>query len=434
MGKLAILVVMLGILALFAVHNYDTTTINVPFYEPYEISKIGLVMFSTLFGAIAMLLIFIIRDTRRFLFTYQDQRKQKKDERIQDIYSKALNAILANDEVEARANLEEILRVEAEHTDALLRLGDIALSVEKFDDALGYYRRALGAEPGNLEALFSIVNALEKTKKPSEALDNLEKILETDPDNMSALLRKRMLLESNDRWDDVIDVQKTVIKHEHDEKVREAENARLMGYRYELASDSLEKGEFEKANKGFRAILREDEGFVPAYLGVVEVLLGEREPEEAVSFLEKAYETTSNIMLLSRLEDLLITLGEPSRLLRTYRKAISERPGDDMLRFFLAKLYYRLEMIDDALETLAALDTTEPYPQVYRLLGELHLRRDQCAKAVEQFKKLMRPEKGLRLPYTCGACGLTRQEWAGRCPGCENWNTFKFNLHDRRKA
>lgn len=434
MGKLAILVVMLGILALFAVHNYDTTTINVPFYEPYEISKIGLVMFATLFGAIAMLMIFIIRDTRRFLYAYQDQRKQKKEERIQDIYSKALNAILANDEVEARANLEEILKVEAEHIDALLRLGDIALSVEKYDDALGYYRRALGAEPGNLEALFSIVNALEKTKKPSEALDILEKILEIDPDNMSALIRKRMLLEMDGRWDDVIDVQKTIIKHEHDEKVREAENARLMGYRYELAADSLEKGEFEKANKGFRAILREDEGFVPAYLGVVEVLLGEREPEEAVSFLEKAYETSSNIMLLSRLEDLLITLGEPSRLLRTYRRAISERPGDDMLRFFLAKLYYRLEMIEDAMETLEALDTTESYPQVYRLLGELHLRRDQCAKAVEQFKKLMRPEKGLRIPYTCGVCGLTRQEWAGRCPGCENWNTFKFNLHDRRKA
>jgi len=429
-----IVLLMLGLLALVAVQNNEVTTLNLPFYGPYDISKIALILSSYVLGAVFVLLLFIIRDARRFMTSYQLQRRQKRDEKIESMYSAAVNAILADDEVEARKTMEEVLKVEPEHANCLLRLGDLAMRRQRLEEAMGFYKRAHAAAPPNLEALFSIVNVMEALKKWPEALGYVEKILEADPDNMSALVRKRLILEEQGRWDDVIDVQKTIIKHEREGKDREREQKTLLGLRYEHARDSLEKGEMEKANKGFRAILRDDSGFIPAYLGVAEVLLGEREPEEAVSFLEKAYETTSSIIVLARLEDLLITLGEPSRLLRTYRKAVSEHPGDDVLRFFMAKLFYRLEMIDDAMETLQSLDTAETYPHVYRLLGELHLRRDQCMKAVEQFKKIIKPRKALRLHYSCGVCGFNQREWSGRCPNCGNWNSFMFNLHDRRKA
>lgn len=431
MSKLSIFIVilMLGILTLFAVFNNDSTTVNVPFDKPYEISKIGLMLFSSAFGALAMLVVFVIRDTRRFMVTYQYQKKQKKEEKAHSLYSGAVNAILANDGAGARAALEEVLQVEPEHADALLRLGDLAAAGERHEEALGYYKRAHAAAPESLEPLFSLEGVLEKMEKWQEALKHADRILDIDPDNLNALYRKRSLLERQGRWDDVLDVQKTILKHVQDDKVLKREQENQLGYRYELARDSLERGDIEKANKGFRAILRDEKDFLPPYMGVAEVLLAEGESEDAVSFLEKGYESTSSMILLARLEDLLITLGEPSRLIRIYRKAVSDHPRDEKLRFFLGKLYFRLEMIDDALETLSALETSDGYPDVHKLLGELYLKREQCTKAVEQFKKTLALKTTLRIPYCCSVCRRTDVKWSGRCPNCGNWNTYKLDLH-----
>jgi tetratricopeptide (TPR) repeat protein len=432
MGKLAVLTVilLLGVLALFAINNKDMTSVNVPFDKTYEITKIGLILLSSASGAFVTLLIFVIRDTKRFMVTHQFQKSQKKFEKVQSLYSKAVNAILAHDELEARGALESILREEAGHTDALLRLGDITAEREHFEEAEGFYRKALGYDPRNLEALFSLENVLEKKEKWPEALSCTEKILDIDPDNLSALYKKRSLLEREGRWDDVIDLQKAILNHDQADTEQLKEHFNMLGYKYELARESLERGETEKAGKGFRSIVRDEAGFIPAYLGIAESMLREGDAEDAASFLEKSYELTSSTILLARLEDLLINLGEPARLIRTYRKTISENPNDQMLKFFLGKLYYRLEMVDDALETLSPLsDAPDTYPDIYRLMGELYLRRDQCEKAVEEFKKTDEFKKTFRLPYCCSVCGHSEQDWLGRCPQCRNWNTYQFDLH-----
>ena len=255
-----------------------------------------------------------------------------------------------------------------------------------------------------------------------------------DPDNLSALYKKRSLLERDGRWDEIIDVQKAVLKHDFTDKYRQREQANSLGYKYEYARDSMERGELEKANKGFRVLLREDKDFVPAYLGIAEVMLREEDTEGAVNFLEKGYEQTSSPIILARLEDVLINLGEPSRLIRTYRSAVSNNPQDNMLRYFFGKLYYRLEMIEDAFNTLSSPDMTDSYPELYQLRGELYLRRNQYEEAAAEFKKSADMKGALRLPYCCSGCGHLSQEWAGRCPGCGRWNAYQFNLHGACKV
>lgn len=436
MGKLTtfILVVFIGVIALFAVSNREVTTVAIPFGDVYEIPKISLILFSSAFGAVIMLLVFMVRDTRRFIATYKLQRKQKKEDKVHKLYSTALNAILANNEIEAKGSLSEILKEEPEHTDTLLRLGDIAFMEESFDDALGYYRRALSVDSKNIEALFSIVRVMETLGRWQEALAYIEEILDIDPDNLSALYKKRFILEKDGKWDELIDVQKTILKHEHTEKERQREQSNLLGYRYEQARDNIEKGEIEKANKEFRAILRMDKNFIPAYLGLTETMLRAGETEDALNFLEKSYEQTSSLIILNRLEDELINLGEPSRLIRIYKTAISNNPQDMMLRFFLGKLYYRLEMVDDAFETLRSMDKEESHPPIYQLLGELYLRRHQCEMAVEEFKKTMNMKRALRLPYLCSFCHYMSDDWSGRCQQCGNWNTYQFSVHGTCKA
>jgi len=437
MNKLSVslFIIFLGGVALFAIFNQEATTIMIPFGSTYEIPKIALLLISSAVGALVILAIFAIRDTRRLLLNWQYQKRQKRGEEVQELYSKALDALFSQNEDDAKEFLNRILSKDPDHISALLRLGDISLSGEDFQKAAEYYKRARDVDPQNLETLFSLEKLMEKTDRWSDALLYLDDILEMNGGNLSALYKKRDVLERRGRWDELVSVQKMILKNEHTEKSRDRERQNLVGYKYEYGRKSLESGEIEKSKKAFKTVLRLEWDFIPATLGLAEVLLREGESEEAVNLLERNYEQTFSLIVLARLEDLLISLGEPERLIRIYKNSLSKNPHDPVLRFFLGKLYYRLEMIDDAFETLSTVDTGSfVYSELHQLMGMLYIKRNQFEKASQEFKKVLDIKMGLRLPYRCKECGYASQEWSGRCESCRQWSTFQFNLDAIHKA
>lgn len=437
MGKfsLFLFILFLIVLGYFAMLNKEPVTFKVTTETVYEMPKVALILMSFAIGGAVMLIYFFIRDTKRFITNRQYLKKQKREIKIQELYSKALNAILADNEEEAKTTLEEILEIEPSHIGSLLRLGDIASEDEDFQKALNYYKKARDVEPKNIEVLFSLARIMEKMGRDSEALLYLDEIIDIDSDNLTALYMKRSLLEKKGNLDDIIYAQKQIIKSEHNEKDREREQKVLVGYKYEQGRLSLEEGEIEKARRTFRTVIRIDKGFVPAYLGYAESLLREEKTEEAIGFLEKAFEDTSSMIILARLEDLLINVGDPGRLIRYYRNIISKEPQNHVLRFFLGKLFYRLEMLDDAYDTLIAVDAAgNRFPELHQLLGNIYLRRNQCEMAVKEFKKVLDMKSTFRLPYCCSRCGYSSSEWSGRCPSCKNWNSYQFNLYGICKA
>jgi len=431
MGKLStlIFVLLLGGLAVFAIYNQEMTVIKIPFGDTYKIHTFALVLLSLVIGALVTLVLVAIRDTKKFIDNWQYQKKQKQDSKVQALYSKALNSILAHNEDSAREALEGILAEEPDHIDALLRLGDVYLSEEEFQKATSYYQKAKIINPRNIETLFAIENVMEKTGRWSEALKYIEDILEIDDDNLSAMYRKRDLMEKQGRWDELVYLQKAILKQQHTEKDKKREHLSLIGYEYEYGRHSLENNQLEKAKKAFKTLQRLDRDFVPAVLGHAEVMLREGDSEEAVNLLEKNYESTASKIVLARLEDLLINLGEPGRLISIYRNGMSRNPNDQITRFFLGKLFYRLEMIDDAFETLSGMDTFGVvYPELHHLMGNIYLRRNQTDKAVNEYRKVVDIKKTLRLPYCCKQCGNSSDEWAGRCSACGYWDTYQLNL------
>jgi lipopolysaccharide biosynthesis regulator YciM len=437
MGKLSIFIIVLffGVVALFAINNHEVTTIKVPFGSLYEIPKIALILLSSAIGFFVTLFVFAIRDTKKFIDNWQYQRKQKQDIRVQELYSKALNALLARNEESAKGALEEVLVEEPDHIDALLRLGDIAAAEDDYQRANTYYQKAKNIMPKKIETLFALEGLMEKTARWTEAMRYLDDVLEIDDSNLTAMYKKRGLLEREGQWDDLVYLQKAILKHEHSEKDKKRESQNLIGYKYEYGRHSLENNQLEKAKKAFKTVLRLEKDFLPAILGLAEVMLIEGDSEEAVNLLEKSYENTHSTILLARLEDLLINLGEPSRLIRIYKNSISKKPNNPVTKFFLGKLFYRLEMVDDAFEILTGIDTAGVlYPELHQVLGNLYMRKNQCEKAVQEFKKAVDVKLSLRLPYCCKQCGNTADEWSGRCPGCKHWSTYQFNLEGACKA
>jgi lipopolysaccharide biosynthesis regulator YciM len=79
--------------------------------------------------------------------SWQYQKKQKQDIKVQELYSKALNALLGRNEESAKGALEDILTEKPDHVDALLRLGDIAIAEDDYQKANAYYQKARNIRP-----------------------------------------------------------------------------------------------------------------------------------------------------------------------------------------------------------------------------------------------------------------------------------------------
>jgi tetratricopeptide (TPR) repeat protein len=426
-----IFVIFLAILALFAIHNQQSTTVAIPFGTAYETPTIALILLSIAIGALTMLFVFIVRDTKRYVSNLQYQKKQKRGAKIQELYAKGLNHLFAHRNIpEAKELFQAVLGEDPEHLNALLQLGDIALSEDDFQTARENYERARDLNPRNIEVLFSVERLMEKMGRWPNALKYIEEILEIDDKNLSALYKKRDILERLEKWDDLVFIQKTILKNEHTEKDKNRERLNLVGYKYEYGRHSLESGTLEKAKKAFRTVLRLEKDFIPATLGLAEVLLREGENEEAINLLEKNHEQTASMIVLLRLEDLLISVGEPLRLIRIYKNNILKNPQDPVIKFFLGRLYYRLEMIDDAFEIMTSIDTgSAVYPEMHQLLGNLYIKRNQIDKAVHEYKKALESNAcAFSLSYRCSHCQHTSPEWSGRCAACQKWSTYQLNL------
>jgi tetratricopeptide (TPR) repeat protein len=433
-ATLIIIVLFLFAMAVFFITNHDvTTTVQIPWPidQTYETHTIVLILLSGAIGILTSFIFVVVRDTKRYVDRWQYQKRQKKEAKVQELFSKALNNLYAHHNLdEAKALLQDILAEEPEHINSLLKLGDIAVSEEDFQKAREYYQKAREMTPKNFDALFALERLMEKTDRWSDALRYVEEILDIDDGNLSALYKKRDILEKLDKWDEIVLVQKAILRNERAEKDKNRERKNLVGYKYEYGRHSLENGELEKAKKAFRTVLRLEKDFIPALLGLAEVMFREGETEEAINLLEKSYEHESSMIILSRLEDLLINVGEPARLIRTYKNSLSKKPQDPVIRFFLGKLYYRLEMIDDAFEILTSIDTGGAvYPELHQLMGNLYMKRNQMDRAVYEFKKALDIHKPpFVISYRCNNCGFTSSEWSGRCVHCKQWSTLQFSL------
>jgi choline-sulfatase len=101
------------------------------------------------------------------------------------------SAVLALDDerqADARAALEEVLRLDAKSATALLQLGQIELAAKNYDKAADYLRRELVVRPEDASAAFDLGRALHHLGRLEEARDALQTSLKVNPNQIPARL------------------------------------------------------------------------------------------------------------------------------------------------------------------------------------------------------------------------------------------------------
>jgi tetratricopeptide (TPR) repeat protein len=400
----------------------------------FDLPMTSLILFSVVFGAAVVFIGSGIRETKNLFLSWKFNRLQKKEAKIEALYTEAVNSYLAKRFQDAKALFQKVLAVHPNHVNSLLSLGKIHRKERNFAEAIRLHRKARGLDERDIEVLLSLSRDLEEAQRFEEATQYLKEALQIDESNLTALTRLRNLQIKLSFWEEAHRTQERLLKLAVAEEDRQREVAVFLGIKYELGLRHLERGEKEVARRYFKGAIKLSKNFLPAYIGLGETHLKEGKPELAANLWEKAYPITRNIILLHKLEDLYLEMGAPGKIIRFYQKLLEEEPQNVVLRFYLGKLYYRLEMVDHAFETLAELDAhTDHFPDLQKILGNLYVRRGDLENAVEAFKKSLSLKKRVLVPYYCPHCDYHTIEWSGRCGRCGLWNSYEATpiLSDR---
>ena len=405
--------------------NQGSVTIRLSPSTSFELTPAALVLFSMTMGALIVTLLVGVRETRHRILNWRSTRLRRREEKVEALHRVGTHAFLSKRTAEAISLFQKALALDPNHPDSLLWLGNIYRMEENYPEAIRLHRKARSIAERNPEVLLALARDLEGAKRFEEALQSLDDVLKIDQANLTALMRKRDLYIRLEKWAEALEIQQRLMKADLSQQDQRAEAGLLVGLTYETGRQLLERGHPEKARPYFRGAIKRDKGFLPAYIGLGEILIREGKVKNAAEILEKVYRKTGNIILLHRLEELYLEMGEPGEILRVYHEAEVRDPHNPVIKFYLGKLYYRLEMVDEAYDLLCTLEGPQDQMADYhKIMANLYLRKQHTAHAVDELKKALGFKKRVVVPYVCKSCHLETAEWSGRCARCLAWNTY----------
>lgn len=90
--------------------------------------------------------------------------------------------------------LQKSITTNPKNIDALVQLGNTYFDAERWDDAIGWYKRALDVDPNNADASTDLGVSYYYSNRADEALAQFEKSLKISPTHTKTLLNKGIVL------------------------------------------------------------------------------------------------------------------------------------------------------------------------------------------------------------------------------------------------
>src|SRR5262245_40073449 len=303
------------------------------------------------------LLFGVLRDLRRVLRDLTVRRQARSQAEAEELYLRGVESMLNGREERALEHFNEVLALDPNHFEALLKGGEVLRALRRYGEAIEYHRRAARAKEDDLHPLYSLVSDYEESGALENAKGVLNRIIELSPKRSLAASRKyRAICVNEGAWEKAWEIQQRIEDQLSDMgRSRKTEKKYHLGIRYMLARNLADTGKPRDAIGVLRRLVSMEPSFVPAHLAMGRALLLMHQPEEAVDVWEKGYEATGHPIFLTTIEDHYLGQEQPRRAIEALKAAIWKSKKDIIPRFFLGKLYYRLEMIDEALQQFSQM-------------------------------------------------------------------------------
>ena len=337
----------------------------------------------------------------------------------------------------AATALDGLLAERPEHFATLLRFGQVLRQQGKTEEALEVHRRASVLYPRSVALLLQLAEDYDATGEEQVAEEIRNRILRDFPDHgLEVMRRRRDRAMAAEQWAEAVqwhDKIGLLLKETGDSGGLERERSISQGLEYQRGVALLEKDRPAEAATVFRDLLEQEPLFIPAGIMLGEAELLQDNAEAALDEWRRGFTQTGSPVFLERIEDHHIEAEEPAEAIETLRSLIAQTENDLLLRFFLGRLYYRLEMHDEALKVLEGIgERLDLSPTYHFLLGRIRQRRSDQRGAMARYLECLKRLGISGATYTCRGCSGHFGEWSDRCSECGSWNSIAVDIQDEQ--
>jgi tetratricopeptide (TPR) repeat protein len=411
-------------------NNTDPVDVNLAFIGTITLEK-WVFMWAAFGAGAALILIFdIAGGARRFARSWKERQLHRAREKTEDLYLRGLDAMINGRHELAVKGFDQVLERDPDHLNSLIKRGDCLRTLQRFQEAAESLERAGRLAPENLVALYGLSDAYIERGDEGKAEDVLKRIIEIDPETTVSAHRKlRDLMVRRGEWKVADELQMKIETMVTLAEEKELARATFLGIRFDLGRDQLAKGEIKEAIASFSSVIKRDDGFVPAYLKLGEAQLKAGDNEEALSTWRKGHQSTGSMEFLNAVQNYYLKEDQPEEAIRVWKQAIVLSENEEPLRYCLGKLYYRLFMLDAALNEFKLIeDSVSGLPALHVYIARILENKGDLQGAVAKNKTVLGEVAGLMTDYSCSSCKKRFTEWKERCGHCRKWNTVALDI------
>jgi predicted Zn-dependent protease len=233
------------------------------------------------------------------------------------------------------------------------------------------------------------------------------------------------------KWALALALQESILARAASEADKSAEERLKVVLQYEQAKQMVGEGKDKDAASLLRLLVKDHPEFVSAWALLGEILHRGGEDDKAVGAWQEGFLASRSGVLLHKIEDLYLEKEQPEAALEAINQMRFRVQKDIIPRFFLGRLYYRLEMMEEAYRFLGNLRAAAPHSAVlHYLLGSIEDRMGKGSQASASFKRALTTLEPIQNEYFCYACSTPQRDWSDRCPKCRAWNSVEINFKE----
>lgn len=355
----------------------------------------------------------------RSVSSWRGTRNLKRSEETLSIYRKGVGRLLSGDLKKARSLLQKALDRDRKRVDIHLALANVAEQEGNSQQAIDLLLKASDLEPKSVEVLFKLAAVYRAAGRLDNATETYRSLIAIDGENRKALRALRDMQVERQEWDDALALQKRIIKAASSGSKLTGEKELLLQLRYEIALADLNKGAVDQAISALEELSREAKVATPARVSLGDAYMKQGNIGKAAEVFQAGYLAEKRSVFLARLEDCYMQAEDPSGLLGFYRKQLLDNGDDLLLRLYFGRFCLRIEMVDEAIDQLHAVESSGiDFPQLHLLLAEANRRRQQIDEAVKEYRLALKIDSRLSLGFVCQECSSESSSWQSRCASC----------------
>lgn len=291
-------------------------------------------------------------------------------------------------------------------TDTRLRIGDSYYAIGDYSNAISYYEKAIGAEPGGDYAMFQIGNSHYRNEQTYEAVQTFRRFMRIYPQSRlseQAQYNIAYIYLNTGNYSQAVEEFQTVInQYPNTEWAARSQ--------YNIGDTYYNAGDYEKAIEAYKTVMEkypESDYIIEAVNGIQysQVSSGEADSSSAVleDFLADHPQTSMADRLRFRQADTHMQRGDYQGAIKEFQQYLRISNNDELIpdaHYNLANAYEETDQIDNAVEQYQLIVSEFPNSQraapALESLGRIAASRENHQQAFEYFSQLAEKDSDYR--------------------------------------